>query len=431
VLTSLSPRRSLSLLVASAVGAGVVALVPASPAASSGQGLYVSLSADRSGASALAGQTLTPTNAYIYFARSADAFDASGIKGVTFHVDGKKVRYEGVGPFDLGGTPELDRAGAYDLSTLSLGSHTAVAKVTYTSGGTGQFRSSFTIARPTTTTTAPAPTTTTIAPTTTTTAPAPTTTTTAPAPAISAPIADTAGVLWSTIYDNLLDASSLRPPWQSEQEPSSDGVVQNRITAVQGADVPGGAGAPSSAMRVELRPGDLQSGAYNRAEVYARHAVPGSTPASGWPDPVGSTRWYGLSVFIPADFVESTNWAVITQWKGYAGGSPPVALEVAGGRFVLGSSVASRIDLGALAKGAWTSFDVGIRFAPDANGWVEVWRDGQETVARTSRPTMGRNSDGTPDPTYFKQGMYRSKSWTSTNVVFHAPVRIGLSRSDV
>lgn len=239
-------------------------------------------------------------------------------------------------------------------------------------------------------------------------------------------------VLWRTEYDGNQDPANVVPPWQAEQEPSDrSGVVQNRIAVVRGSAVPGGEGRPSAVMRVELRPGDVQGSDANRAEVYARHAVPGSTAAADWPDPVGSTRWYGFSVYVPSDFAESSYWADVTQWKGYSGGSPPEAIEIAGSRFALGSSVASRADLGPLDKGSWTRFVVGIHFAADRTGWIEIWRDGTLVLPRTNRPTMGTRSDGTPDPTYLKQGLYRSTSWTTTNVVFHGPLSLGLTRGAV
>lgn len=50
---------------------------------------------------------------------------------------------------------------------------------------------------------------------------------------------------------------SVSPPWQGEQNPRVRGVVQDRITAVSDADVPGSVTdqfRPDSAMRIELRP---------------------------------------------------------------------------------------------------------------------------------------------------------------------------------
>lgn len=95
-------------------------------------------------------------------------------------------------------------------------------------------------------------------------------------------------------------------------------------------------------MRVELRPydgprgkgtGDVtNTGGYlaNRSEVYARNASPWSTPGSEWPDPLGALRWYRITVLLPSEFAlsESSRWLTLAQWKGFRGGSPPVALEV-------------------------------------------------------------------------------------------------------
>ena len=38
---------------------------------------------------------------------------------------------------------------------------------------------------------------------------------------------------------------------------------------------------------------------------------------------------------------------------------------------------------------------------------------------------------GEPDPIYFKQGIYRSPSWTITHTMDFGPVSIGLSKADV
>lgn len=193
---------------------------------------------------------------------------------------------------------------------------------------------------------------------------------------------------WSSDYDNQAPGDDvLKDFWQTEQEPSP-----GRLSVVPAASVPGsGPARPAgNALRVELRPyesspgaadGDItNTGGYlaNRAEVYGRHARPGSTPASQWPDPVGSERWYRFSVLVPEDFAASSTspWLTLVQWKGYRGGSPPVALEVHKNRFRLAGRSGSN-DLGGLNRGAWNQFDVGMRLSPDASvGWIEVYRDG-------------------------------------------------------
>lgn len=256
------------------------------------------------------------------------------------------------------------------------------------------------------------------------------TTTAAPAPT-------TVERLFHTGYDALAGSLAAVPPWQSEQEPVDDGVRQtSRIRIVSTAR--------GNAMRVELRPyesasgladGDVFSGT-NRAEVYARHASPSTTPPELWPDPVGSTRWYGFDLFVPSDFVTDTTgqlWFTLTQWKGLAGGSPPIALEIKNDRLEMAGAT-GRQSLGTLRKGTWERIVVGVHFQPTTAGWVEVYRDGAQVLPRTYRPTMGyRTVDGVKvlDPSYLKQGIYRTKSWKVTHVLYFGPTSIGRTKADV
>jgi hypothetical protein len=254
--------------------------------------------------------------------------------------------------------------------------------------------------------------------TTTTTAPSPTTTAPAPAPT-------TDGLLFAANYDT----GSVLPSWQAEQEPATD-----RISVVSGH-----AGRPGAAMRVELRPGDVtNTGGYlaNRAEVYGRHASPRTTPADQWPDPVGSTRWYSFDLFVPADFtfdVLGTQWFTLTQWKGLDSGSPPIALEIKRDHLDLGG-VSGRQNLGLVKRGVWETITVGVHFQPNSSGWVEVYRDGQQALPRTYRATMNlRTLDGVQqvDPSYLKQGIYRTTAWVVTHVLYFGPMRIGTTRAAV
>jgi hypothetical protein len=236
--------------------------------------------------------------------------------------------------------------------------------------------------------------------------------------------------LWQTGYDPPPDV------WQVEQAPAPD--------RIQRAAAPGPTqGRPTgNVLRFELRPGDVfDSSGYlaNRVEVYGRAADPMSTPPEQWPDPVGSVRWYGFRMFAPDDFQTATDtrWLTFTQWKGYRGGSPPIALEVKRSGLRLGGTRtnAGKIPgdgaLGAIAKGAWTQLAVGLGLSPDpAAGWVEVWRDGAQALPRTAVATMDL-VNGQPDPVYLKQGIYRDPAWTVPHVLYFGPTTLGTARTDV
>jgi hypothetical protein len=260
----------------------------------------------------------------------------------------------------------------------------------------------------TTTTTRPAGTTST------TTRPPATTSTTAP-PTTSTTAPSATGVLFVSDYSGATVPGDV---WQQEEEQAPD-----RLTLV---DTDHG-----RVLRAEVRPGDVASGG-NRTEVWGRHAPSHGTPADQWPDPVGSTRWYGFDLRLADDFATDPTglvWLSLTQWKGVAGGQPAIALEVKRDRLQL-AGASARNDLGPIKRGQWEHIVVGVHFDATDAGWVEVYRDGAQALPRTNRATTTL-VNGAPDPTYFKQGIYRSSAWTVPHVALFGPVTIGLARTDV
>ena len=262
-----------------------------------------------------------------------------------------------------------------------------------------------------------------------------------------------AGLLFYTDYNSVTEPDTLTGPgvWQAEQEPNAPGAsgplqtTRITVTTAPGSDTDPYR-PPTKVMRVELRPkqdtalvgaddpddGDVQGRKYNRAEVYARHAVPGSTPAEKWPDPVGSTRWYGWSTYIPTDFTKAPSnayWLDFVQWKGYRGGSPPMAMELHSGNVALKLND-SYYKVGALAKGTWVRYAVGVKLATDTTGWVQVYRNGERIVHQANVSTMDLLK-GAADPIYLKQGIYRSGQWAVTHVLYHGPMKIGLDYAAV
>jgi putative cell wall-binding protein len=246
-------------------------------------------------------------------------------------------------------------------------------------------------------------------------------------------------------YTALGERDALTPTWRGEQEPQAGrgGAAQpDRIRLTN--DVPGdGTKPPGPVLRVELRPyessdgaedGDVtDTGGYlaNRSEVYDRIASR-DTPPEAWPDPVGSTRWYGVDLYVPASFETDASglvWFSFMQWKGLQGGQPAIALEVKRDHIDLGGA-SGRQELGPIKRGAWERIVVGVHFDPGSDGWVEVYRDGNQALARTARPTMGLVS-GRVDPTYLKLGIYRSTEWHATHVLFFGPMSIGDAKEDV
>ena len=258
------------------------------------------------------------------------------------------------------------------------------------------------------------------------------------------------GLLFKTQYGSLTGIATLHSCWRGIQVPDHLGKLQeSRIRLV---NAPGRLDDPfrpnGSAMRVELRPfedpsdpgadtGDVtDTGGYiaNRAEVYDRIATR-ETPARDWPDPVGSVRWYAWSMYLPPGFAESDQaWLDLTQWKGLNSGSPAVAVGTKGSEIVLdGAKVYG--DLVPIVTGRWLRFVIGMKLSaqPDS-GWITVSVNGRTVVPRRAATTMNTayvDGKDQVDPMYFKQGIYRSSAWTTTQVAYFGPVEIGTDQAAV
>ncbi len=223
-----------------------------------------------------------------------------------------------------------------------------------------------------------------------------------------------ADMLFSATYDDGLDG------WNGVQ-------AEKRRIKVSSVPAAGTPGAPQRrrVMRVELRDRDFVSEG-NRAEVYGRNPSPwSSTPPARWPDPAGSVRWYEFSVYLPLGWrtTTDTRWLTLTQWKGYRGGGPPVAIEVKRDRLNLGGKRIRR-DIGPLPIGHWTKLLVGMRLSPNPRrGWIRIYRDGQPVLPLTRLATMDKYS-GVVDPIYLKQGIYRSSAWDGRHVAYFGPTRV-------
>ncbi len=265
--------------------------------------------------------------------------------------------------------------------------------------------------------------------------------------------------LWFADYDlvGTNGTGTVQGVWYREQEPNSVNASINRISIVPAVQVPGaGAYKPlGNAMRVELHPystsnpgtsepadGDVQGGSYNRAECYDRYptGTASSTPPADWPDPVGSERWYGFSVFFPDDHIFATDstWFTLTQWKGYHGGSPPLAIELNRQTLRFGGTRGPSLpgyNLMTVTAGKWYKIVVGIKWSTQpAVGWVNVIVNDQELIPRFYTDTMdtyGGTGDLNADPIYLKQGIYRSKDWSVTHVLHFGNMVVGRHRGDV
>ncbi len=152
--------------------------------------------------------------------------------------------------------------------------------------------------------------------------------------------------------------------------------------------------------------------------------------------PVGSERWYGFSIFIPADWVANRRKdEVVAQWhaspdrdKGEPWRSPPLAVRTKGNGWevtciwdskplsiprVEGSTTIWR---GNIAKGRWTDWVFHVRWSYGDDGLVEVWKNG-ELLKHREGPNCYNDKGGL----YFKWGIYHT---LENRVLYNDELRI-------
>jgi hypothetical protein len=164
----------------------------------------------------------------------------------------------------------------------------------------------------------------------------------------------------------------------------------------------------SHAARFEVRDGDIPSfGGGERSEATAPDVVDIAP---------GDERWYQFSLKFDEGYTceAAPAWVIVSQW--HAGsGSPPMALMVdARCRLVLTNNVtrSGHKVIGDIADGQWVDYVVhAVHSTSAADGWVEVYRDGELVVPQHARASMADSSS------YFKQGIYRGGGTVSTGVM--------------
>lgn len=156
----------------------------------------------------------------------------------------------------------------------------------------------------------------------------------------------------------------------------------------------------------------------------------------------GDDLWFGFSTMLASDFPTDADWQVITQWKARADGSPPLSLNVKDGKYVLAGGAGHpdeerpfERDLAPAEPGKWADWLVHIKFSADpAEGFVEIWHDGQPALARFSPETgtMYPAEKGGEDPeSYLKTGYYRDGKIGRPGVLYFDGWRVGGTREAV
>jgi hypothetical protein len=181
--------------------------------------------------------------------------------------------------------------------------------------------------------------------------------------------------------------------------------------------------------------------AVDSPDVPGRAAVAYSVPAGGTRSELepayrsfreGDDSWFGLALYLPSDFPTTTSdWQVVAQWKNSGEGSPPLSIQVHGGRFVLegGDGIGKHWerDLGAATPGARTDLVLHVHFSSDPDsGTVDVLQDGNQVVSGY-RPRSGTLYPG--DRSYLKTGLYRSSDIDQGGTVYYDDVVIASDRN--
>lgn len=284
------------------------------------------------------------------------------------------------------------------------------------------------------------------------------------------------GLLRQMDYANATSLTDPDKAWKSKQVQNAPGIYgaqqTDRLRIVKGQTVPGGQDdiyRPTAAMRVEVRPYDNPANpimpnppagkTYNTAKYPISQADGDVNPIRSGNDydgssrsevilgaePINVTRWYGYSLFIPADYEpHPTNYLFITQFHDQRNGtaSPPEALAIYGSnlRFIMRDPLTTtNAELKKfetpLTPGKWMRIEFGIRFAADDTGWIQMWVNGKQLAANGTQKVTGietlRMYNGSPDAVYLKQGIYRRVGWTTTQIIHFGPVKVGTNCMDV
>jgi len=165
--------------------------------------------------------------------------------------------------------------------------------------------------------------------------------------------------------------------------------------------------------------------------------------------PAQKEIYYGWSVKIPADYIESSDWQVIGQfhdqpdydngetWDTYPANSPPVSLTYKNGKIRLTVNIpngngAEVISERLITKGDWTDLILRIYWSTNSDGYIEAWINNTPMTDNTGIVTRYNfknlyNTSGN----YLKIGLYRSNEIMTKNIVYFDEIKSGLNYNDV
>jgi hypothetical protein len=165
---------------------------------------------------------------------------------------------------------------------------------------------------------------------------------------------------------------------------------------------------------------------------------PDGAPRSEFQSPLrfkeGDERWFRLPVRFGEWELESGAWAIV--WQAHAGeGSPPLALYIESDEllFRLKNGETNEIYWEMpFEQDEWYDIVIGVGFATDEDGWVEVWVDGeqQELENGETRIPAAALSPETSE-SYDKLGLYMHEIEEGAREVLHGLYAVGTTREAV
>jgi hypothetical protein len=322
--------------------------------------------------------------------------DTTVTQGVKFYIDGNFVREEVAYPYALGGDSGVGNVHPYDTTQLTNGTHTLAVTVTRTDLTTYQDQLSFTVNNSQSTQTP--------------------TNTKAPTLSPTKTPTPTSGVTGTPTPTQLPDGSIY---WKGDAETGDlsqwcniTRAAPDRIQVITNPVHQG-----SYAYRFELRANDV---------TYSERVVLNQGLPEG-PDCMyevnGEEKYYGWSVYLPANFPKYSSWSLVAQWKGIHTGSPPIQLGLNNDEWRLyyrpNTSSGNILKWSTpVVKGKWERFVMHVKWSTDPSvGFIELWHDGVKVVPlfHTSNVHI---SGGEPVKNFVEIGHYRD-SGIDYNVVLY------------
>jgi len=93
-------------------------------------------------------------------------------------------------------------------------------------------------------------------------------------------------------------------------------------------------------------------------------------------EPALIPRWYGLSFYLPTDYIKDPSPESVSQWQSPKGMNPPLAIWTDNGKWKIVVFGVTKYDLGNYVTGKWTDYVLHVKWSTGPWGLIEVWKDG-------------------------------------------------------